>query len=314
MKTFTYIIIIIFLIVSNIYSQWVETESPYQNGITDISFINPNTGFASTAEINNSNKNYFLKTTNKGLNWVFVYEISSGDHRSSIDFINEFTGYFSQHYLLIKTTNGGVNWFVTYQYNQFNTYPRVRFGDANTGYFAFSKFYTGEAGSGGIYLYRTTNGGNNWNVTSINGYFTNRNSRISDISVSKTNPNLVAICGHQIVNDEYNSIYYSSDNGFATGNESDNSVEIGARFDRITISPQSNDIYILSNKGIYKENLNIISFIEGSTYEQIGINIDFNGKGYAIKIVQKFTQQQIMAQIGYWKLYTQDLNFQILGL
>ncbi|MDZ4712772.1 MAG: hypothetical protein SGI89_10660 [bacterium] len=105
MKTLFVTIFFLFLESYSI-AQWVETSTPITNKITDISFINTNTGFASTSRSGDAN-NYILKTINKGANWSVIDTFANAGVNSSIDFINESTGYFSTNDKVYKTVNGG---------------------------------------------------------------------------------------------------------------------------------------------------------------------------------------------------------------
>jgi len=159
-------------------------------GLFDIDFVNNNTGYI-------CGSGCILKTTNKGINWIGQDPGIAVEFRS-IFFLDENTGYSGGKYgNLIKTTNGGVNWislnsgstqiiFSIYFVNQITGYlltcnsilkttnagnswfenltgivdcleGGIEFSDENTGY------AVGGQQANYSLVYKTTNGGINWN-------------------------------------------------------------------------------------------------------------------------------------------------------
>ncbi|MBK8982927.1 MAG: hypothetical protein IPM38_11535 [Ignavibacteria bacterium] len=73
MKTIIKVTLCFFIFVNTLFAQWIETETEYPNRITDLSFLNSNTGYAITARLGTTAQTYLLKTTNKGNSWNLVY-------------------------------------------------------------------------------------------------------------------------------------------------------------------------------------------------------------------------------------------------
>ncbi len=94
---------------------WYQQYFPNLNGSTikDITFLDSLTGFAVT-NTNSSLQAYILKTTNGGDNWNIVYTYNSPSTTvlfTKIQFPNNNIGYASTNYFdFIKTTNNGLNW------------------------------------------------------------------------------------------------------------------------------------------------------------------------------------------------------------
>jgi len=154
-KTLSFLLAVFFLVPITVFSQtgWVQVytgSSPSQNIVTNITFANQYTGYATGGY---QSTGYVLKTTNSGQSWSTV--LSIGTAFQSLSFINDLTGYAVGGYnpasLIYKTTNGGQSWTSQIsgtQYCYFDSY----FLNENTG------FVVGDWGS----IRKTTNGGNSW--------------------------------------------------------------------------------------------------------------------------------------------------------
>jgi photosystem II stability/assembly factor-like uncharacterized protein len=137
----------------NWHTNSVNTNRFFYN----IYFINAITGFV----VGDSSAIY--KSTNAGDNWFSVFNSNSAYPFKKIYFINENTGYTyrQQDSKLFKTTDNGNNW-INIQTNIPNInsnryYFGFLFKNENTGY------YCGDI----LGIYKTTDGGYNWNVSSF---------------------------------------------------------------------------------------------------------------------------------------------------
>lgn len=127
---------------------WVVTNAP-PGDVNAISFINNLSGWAATGAQFNG---YIYKTTDGGTSWSSVY---SGLGQSYVQFLDDNTGYsISVYGSLKKSTDGGASWV--------NTSPT----GGNIAY-AINKDTAFTAGLGSK-IYRTMNGGVNWDTVSIN--------------------------------------------------------------------------------------------------------------------------------------------------
>ncbi len=165
MKT---IIIIIILVASvNLsFSQngWFYQNSGVTSRISDIFFIDSQTGWAIT------DSTRVLKTTDGGNNWT-SQTLSGYTPLGCIYFINANTGwtgggyyFFAQSGTIYKTTNGGNSWFVL---NHIGNVQDLYFSNATNGVAGLDQ--SGDFGTGGSII-QTSNGGTNWN-----GNYTNYN-------------------------------------------------------------------------------------------------------------------------------------------
>ena len=114
-----------------------------------------------------------VRSTNSGADFTFKSSVTDG-YVSDIEFINTSTGYAVTGYNhgdILKTTDAGNSWV-----SQVSTYTTsiygISFTDAETGYLA-----------GSISLYKTTNGGTNWNTV----YNSTTNEIFTDIYFTNTN-------------------------------------------------------------------------------------------------------------------------------
>lgn len=131
-------------------------DTTYTNvyGITELQFINANTGFGVCKYLS------FIKTTDGGANWIATQPF--GSQNWALHFIDENTG-FAGGMRVYKTTNGGTSWdSVTFGYNLHYYAESINFINNSTGFIA-----------GNSVILKTTNTGTNWErVLSLNyGYF-----------------------------------------------------------------------------------------------------------------------------------------------
>jgi photosystem II stability/assembly factor-like uncharacterized protein len=153
------LLIISFFLLINISSgncQWIIQNSGTTSPLTDIKFLDENTGWC-------CGNGVILKTTNGGLNWVtqtlplylYYYKIVP---------INYNVVYcVGNHRTIIKTTDGGNNWTVLRTSPEYSGYEAAFFLNEQTGWIA------------GVFLnvYRTTNGCLTFDSTYIFwGYYT----------------------------------------------------------------------------------------------------------------------------------------------
>lgn len=125
-----------------INSQWFSQTSGTTNRLTNIFFVDANTGFAIGLS------GTIRKTTNGGLNW-FAQTVPA-DNLYGIFMLNATTGYISGDGVFYKTTNGGTTWVDPG--GPVRLHREIYFVDVNTGYTC----------SGIGALDKTTNGGSVW--------------------------------------------------------------------------------------------------------------------------------------------------------
>ncbi len=141
MKSLT-VILLLFVSVICTETQWITQTSGTANVLTNIFFVDANTGTAIGLF------GTIRKTTNGGINW-FAQTVPA-DHLYAIYFLNATTGFISGDGVFYKTTNGGNTWSNPGAPARFH--KGIYFLDNNTGYTC--------SGSGA--LDKTTNGGTNW--------------------------------------------------------------------------------------------------------------------------------------------------------
>lgn len=196
------LVILFFIQLSNIPSQaqWYTQQSGTTDPLYDIEFINRNTGWAC------GDGGYIIKTTNGGINWIRQGIGVSYEPLFGISVVDTNTVYAVGFFkTLVKTTNGGTNWIKKDSgMTGDGRYTCVFFINENKGWIGnFGPGYgvkkTTDGGNtiqsvpfngipedlhfkdslNGIgvgelsFIYRTTNGGLNWNSFSIvlNGDF-----------------------------------------------------------------------------------------------------------------------------------------------
>lgn len=180
-------------------SSWTHITS-FLKGVKEMSFTSSDTGYIYLTTYINSGSSNTYKTTNGGINWNIIDQNRPGYYFQAIDNSNLFqaslyyplelyyssnggvlwqsksipypppyyTGainYSNFHFKdlntgflagpnIIRTTNNGLNWTDYYSQNIYAHFWAMDFTDANTG------FLCGEDNK----VYKTTNGGSNWEV------------------------------------------------------------------------------------------------------------------------------------------------------
>ena len=160
-KTIFVTTIAILFLYGSSYSQdhWTQISSPTHRTLTDISFINSNTGWIA------GDSGTIIKTTNGGSDWI-VQNSGTFNYLEDIFFLNERLGWAVsyevfpvapnfQGTLLLKTTDGGDTW-INYMYPDTNTYLSCVF---------FIDSLRGFMGGVSSIIVRTTDNGTVWNKT-----------------------------------------------------------------------------------------------------------------------------------------------------
>ncbi len=110
-KTIFYTLLLILILIENssykIFAQWVAQFNPSSINLQDVTFINRNTGWAC------GDGSQIIKTTNGGVNWLLqnsgvTSKILTGIHAVDSQIVY-CVGYFQT---ILKTTNGGDNWAI----------------------------------------------------------------------------------------------------------------------------------------------------------------------------------------------------------
>ncbi|MDQ3019923.1 MAG: T9SS type A sorting domain-containing protein [Bacteroidota bacterium] len=175
-----YISIFLFIIAFNFSHNppggWYQQFMPDIGSVSigDITFVDSLIGYSIASKFVNPDTSMIIKTTNGGNNWSIIYH--QGNKRfSRIVFLNETIGYVSGGTgsgtpYLFKTTDGGIVW------NNINV-PGINFLDDINIISEDSIWIVDDNGfNGGIY--RSTNGGINWEVQYGGGLGGNKPERI----------------------------------------------------------------------------------------------------------------------------------------
>lgn len=159
-----YLLLILSFILSTaeVNSQWFSQTSGTTNPLTNIFFVDANTGFAIGLS------GTIRKTTNGGVNW-FAQTVPA-DNLYGIFMLNSSTGFISGDAVFYKTTNGGTTWVDPG--GPVRLHRGIFFVDVNTGYTC----------SGVGALDKTTNGGSVW--TALTSGTTQNLSNIKFIDAS----------------------------------------------------------------------------------------------------------------------------------
>jgi photosystem II stability/assembly factor-like uncharacterized protein len=168
-----------------------------------IKMFDLNDGLAVGDAIDSTGPAIFLKTTDRGDNWVSenssqLLGIFSGDVWRRIDFVDINTGYFRESgnlpQRLLKTTNGGKNWTNTnFQYGDL-----IKFYNKNLG---LAVYLDSPQPNLLFKISRTTDGGNSWETFKLNS-----KGWPNDVEFLPGDPSKVWYV-------DLDNLYYSSDTG-----------------------------------------------------------------------------------------------------
>ena len=141
---------------------WIEYQTPLNERVRGIAFVNSLTGWA----LGDSGR--IIKSTNGGVSWI-LQNMGTNYRMSSLSFINENTGWIAggsrnlfalNNYYLYGTTNGGSTWDSIYYGIIDQSYiNRVYLQSPNLG------FMLGDGGNGSGtqgFFYKSTDFGNSW--------------------------------------------------------------------------------------------------------------------------------------------------------
>jgi len=136
---------------------WQSQSNPVSNSIYVVKFVSEKTGFAAAME------GGFLKTTDGGATWNYscIYSDLTSYNVNDIHFVNENVGFVAQAYgKATKTTDGGLTWktIITDITSVSTSNYGVFFINENLG------FIVGRTSSDNDIIYKTTDGGDSWNI------------------------------------------------------------------------------------------------------------------------------------------------------
>jgi len=155
---------------------WFNLNANVSSGVTDIFFINPDSGYSCSQLFIN-----VYTTTNGGLSWALR---TSGINQTAyrLFFLNYNTGYCGGATNLYKTTNAGLSWSL-----------QGAFGETVYAVFFFNE-QIGYLGLSGGKVAKTINGGLNWDVQQPLALFT---ENITDIYFASQNTAWAGIASFQ---------------------------------------------------------------------------------------------------------------------
>lgn len=178
---------------------WYQQQLPVNDFVNDIFFLDSLNGWVVT------NTGYIMNTTSGGDNWEI--QAASAGNLYSIQFLDSQTGYTlgnGTHGIIYKTTNGGTNWNLIHDFSPAGIFRDMSFVNKDTGWVCSIDAFDGgvfKTTTGGInwqrqinleignplkitfvnsdtgwfinefqQLYKTLNGGVNWNIIFTSPY------------------------------------------------------------------------------------------------------------------------------------------------
>ncbi len=297
MKNIIRIISLILLFSIKLTAQFQYETSNFPNilySVTDINFINPNTGYVIGYTDQQSPK--LFKTTDKGATWILrrdfgnIQDISS-QAAPTISFINANIGWavigyflpsdtYTDYYEVQKTTDGGVTWQVVHQRTFTGTEERIngtiKFINESTGYMINS--WTGD-------FLKSTNGGSNWTIIKND---LGADYDFNTFAISPTNSSKIYLVGVKYNNgNNFPLFYVSTDAGANFQSVYDGTQQNGMKgINNLTIVNNNNTdlVRLASNSKLFEYNNNPQNpFTQISTLPADFFNLSFSDidKGFA---------------------------------
>ena len=209
---------------TNSGTTWQVLQQGFSNRISDIQFINQQTGWAAC------NYSQLMYTSNSGANWSA--SVSSGlVSAEQIYFLNASTGFTAgisgslmsgaSIASVAKTTNGGANWVLTQLPDNGSAY-KLQFVNANDGFvlirtntLAYKIYKTSNAGTGWNAVYTTSELMNDiYFTTQLNGWMAGESGKIYKTTNGGANWSLQTTG----VSDQLLAVYFLNGNfGWACG-------------------------------------------------------------------------------------------------
>ena len=203
--------VLAFTLTGNPPSGWYQQFMPNLNGqsISDILFLDSLTGFAITGDQTPNDTNYILRTTNGGDNWSIIYQAYRNFLK--VQFINNTTGFVCGGFntssgTLLKTTDGGDSWV------SLNTPGSIWYDDMSVLNEDTIWLVQRSSLDGGVY--RTTNGGVNWE-----NQFSGGSSNPEKIYMYNGSIGFIARNPFPPVNDKFYKTTNSGNNWFNINND-----------------------------------------------------------------------------------------------
>ncbi|MDD5362959.1 MAG: T9SS type A sorting domain-containing protein [Ignavibacteria bacterium] len=140
----------------------IQNPSGTNNTFYDVSFFNHDTGVAAGYYYAGPTMNTgsIFRTSNAGVNWYFVLGSGLNEYMHGVSLApDNQTGYAYSVYRVFKTVNSGLNWIpISYQFPY--AISCMDFVNAGKGYVSYSSFND-------AHIFKTTNGGANFNSQAI---------------------------------------------------------------------------------------------------------------------------------------------------
>ena len=280
-----------FLILSkllNAQSAWDSFNLPSSQNytITDIKFIDGNTGFVIAVQPSAPGYAMFYKTTNKGYNWCIIAPAlySTEITNANLDFADANTGIISRLGEFNITQNGGANFIgLSPFHSDFITDSKLIMIDNGTAYAPSVARYTDDWGRKylEVRFYHITKPYGQWqiNYSSYKEYvnvFVNDQDKYYLSDIRKNNINEVLLCGfYQIFNQSVHSVLFKYSTGYQ------DYYNTNVRNDYVSYLPNTTDYMILSNLGISTTNGVNVPLGYNNSVPHHGLTLINSSTGYA---------------------------------
>ena len=229
------ILTLLFVFSQSIICQWVELNTIPNQTIKKFNFINDNIGYALVLDVS-TNKELILKTIDGGNQWDSIPGVNLFEFMD-ISFIKDSVGFsvfrdlnnLNSPMKIYKTNDDGNNWLdiSPSSTNAGMGNSVVQFLDENVGFWGV-----------GSVLYKTTNGGNTWDTTLLNG--TTLLNTVSIMSMDFIDQN------NGVIGTWDNSFFYSG--SMYSTNDGGNTFNI---FNLNSYNTIVNDVDYMNNNTVY---------------------------------------------------------------
>jgi photosystem II stability/assembly factor-like uncharacterized protein len=209
------------------------------------------------------------KSVNGGSAWTTVGSVSGYAYCGAIDPTNQDKLYIGSGSYFYRSTNGGTAWASTYVAN---TNPYGLVVNPVTPSTIYGCGYAYDNTRWRMSFFKSTDSGASWSTT----FFYDSTGYGYGVSIDRTNPNIVYICGYSYYNSVYVPLIYKSTNAGANWNLATSGIPSTAYYiNSIMVHPTNpNIVYAGAWSGIYRSTDAGLSWIlTGSHYYNYGMAV-----------------------------------------
>lgn len=238
------------------------------------------------------------KSINFGQTWQRIKTLDYYLHGISIDPVNPDILYITTGYKILKSTDGGENWddYIYCDSLYSYVYEAVVIDPTNTDIlYSVGQGYNSDIQRYGLYVFKSTNSGENWTPLPLTGYQEYVNAY--SIAMDPTNPDVIYAGGYYRSEDGNAYVLYKTENSGVNWVNTNSSNVITRYPEAIAIDPVNpNNVYVSTIMKIYRSTNGGDTWISNIT----------NAQAYSLMIDPSHTN---IIYGGYYNICYKSLDY-----